>query len=62
MRLTPLRLFVPILLLAGLAGCSTTRTCDTNEDYLQAVERPPLQLPPVSPSSTFFAAARVPEP
>ena len=46
MRLTPLRLLVPVLLLATLAGCSTTRSCGSNADYLQAVERPPLQLPP----------------
>lgn len=46
MRLTPLRLLVPVLLLATLAGCSTTRSCGSNTEYLQAVERPPLQLPP----------------
>ncbi len=46
MRLTPLRLLVPVFLLATLAGCSTTRSCGSNAEYLQAVERPPLQLPP----------------
>lgn len=46
MRLTSLRLLVPVLLLATLAGCSTTRSCGSNTEYLQAVERPPLQLPP----------------
>jgi hypothetical protein len=46
MRLTPLRLLVPVLLLATLAGCGTTRSCGSNAEYLQAVERPPLRLPP----------------
>jgi hypothetical protein len=46
MRLNPSRLVLSVVLLAALAGCSTTRTCDGNTDYLQAVERPPLRLPP----------------
>jgi hypothetical protein len=32
--------------LALLAGCSTTsRSCGGNQDYLEARERPPLQMP-----------------
>lgn len=48
MRLTPLRLLVLTLPLALLAGCSSNPAgrCGGNMDYLQAVERPPLQLPP----------------
>lgn len=42
-----LRLLLPALLLATLAGCGTTRsrTCGGNDEYLQAVDRPPLNVP-----------------
>lgn len=48
MRLTPPRLLALILPLAALAGCSGmgTRSCGGDTDYLQAVERPPIKLPP----------------
>jgi len=49
MRATPLRLLLVALSLVALAGCSSgspTRACDGNTEYLTAVERPPLQLPP----------------
>jgi hypothetical protein len=46
MRLTPLRLLALALPLLVLTGCSTTRSCSENTEYLQAVERPPLQVPP----------------
>jgi hypothetical protein len=38
-------LLLPLLLLT-LAGCSTTSPCGDDEDYVKAVERPRLQLPP----------------
>jgi hypothetical protein len=48
MRLTLPRLLALALPLAVLAGCSTTssRSCGGDADYLQAAERPPIQLPP----------------
>lgn len=49
MRPTPLRLLLVALFFASVAGCSSdspTRACDGNTEYLTAVERPPLQLPP----------------
>lgn len=44
----PLRLLLLAASLAALAGCSSSpqRSCGGNDDYLAAVERPPLQLPP----------------
>jgi hypothetical protein len=49
MRSTLLRLLFAALSVAIVAGCSSdspTRPCDSNTEYLTAVERPPLQLPP----------------
>jgi hypothetical protein len=48
MRLTLPRLLLLALPLAILAGCGTTgsRSCGGEADYLQAVERPPIKLPP----------------
>ena len=47
MRPTLLRLLALALPLIVLAGCaSRARTCSSDTDYLQATERPPLQLPP----------------
>jgi hypothetical protein len=48
MRLTLPRLLALALPLAALAGCSSmsSRSCGGDTDYLQAVERPPIQLPP----------------
>lgn len=39
-----LRLMMPALLLS-LAGCGTTRSCGGNDEYLAAVDRPPLRMP-----------------
>jgi len=46
MRPNPLRLLFLILPLAVLAGCKSPTPCGGNSEYLAAVERPPLQLPP----------------
>ena len=47
MRLTPLRLLALALPLLALAGCASRGpACSGDTDYLQATERPPLQLPP----------------
>jgi hypothetical protein len=46
MRLTLPRLLVLAVPLALLAGCGTTRSCGSDSDYLQAVERAPIKLPP----------------
>ena len=53
MRLTPSRLIAPFLLLLAVAGCSSLPfsgekqvNCGGDNAYLQAVERPPLRLPP----------------
>jgi hypothetical protein len=48
MRPTPLRLLLVALPLAAIAGCGSApqTSCDGNTDYLAAVERPPLRLPP----------------
>ncbi len=46
MRVTPLRLLLSALPLLALAGCGTPRSCGGNQEYLQAQERPRLQMPP----------------
>jgi hypothetical protein len=48
MRLTLPRLLALAIPLAILAGCSSTstRSCGGDAEYLQAVERPPIKLPP----------------
>ena len=46
MRPSPLRILLPAFLLAALAGCGTTQSCGGNQDYLEAKERPLLELPP----------------
>ena len=47
-RPIPLRLLLLAAPLAVLTGCGSNpqRSCGGNTDYLTAVERPPLQLPP----------------
>ena len=47
-RPIPLRLLLLAASLAALAGCGSSpqRSCGGNNDYLAAIERPPLQLPP----------------
>jgi hypothetical protein len=59
MRLTLLRLLLPLFLLA-LAGCSTTSSCGGNDEYLTAVERPRLQLPPDVMASERIAPVTIP--
>jgi hypothetical protein len=44
-RPTLLALTGAALLATLLTGCGTTRSCGGNQDYLQARERPPVQLP-----------------
>ena len=46
MRLTLPRLLLLALPLLVLSGCSTSRSCGGDTDYLKSVERPPLKLPP----------------
>jgi hypothetical protein len=60
MRLSPMRLVLPALLLAALAGCGTTQSCGGNEDYLKAQERPRLQLPPSMVASERVAPIVIP--
>jgi hypothetical protein len=51
MRLNPPWRLLPVLALLALTGCSTSRSCFDNEDYLKAEERPPLHFPAgVTPS------------
>ena len=72
MRLTPLRLLALALPLAVLTGCSTTRSCDADAEYLLAAERArinlpaditpteriqPLVIPPVDPEPTALDPA-----
>ena len=47
-RPIPLRLLLLAASLTALAGCGSSpqRSCGGNNDYLAAIERPPLQLPP----------------
>jgi hypothetical protein len=60
MRLSPMRLVLPALLLATLAGCGTTQSCGGNQDYLKARERPRLQLPPSLVASERVAPIVIP--
>ncbi len=60
MRLTPLRLLAPAILLLPLAGCGTTRSCEGNQDYLQADSRPPLRLPPEITPTERMAPLAIP--
>lgn len=48
MRSTPLRLLVLAVPVVFLTGCGLMgpRSCDSDTEYLMAVERPPLKLPP----------------
>lgn len=48
-RLIPLRLLLlaaPLAAIAGCSGGSPQRACGGDTEYLSAIERPPLQLPP----------------
>lgn len=53
-----LLLLALVLPLVVAAGCSSTRTCGGNADYLAAVDRPPLRLPPeITPTERMQALA-----
>jgi hypothetical protein len=60
MRPTLPHLLALILPLAALAGCGTTRSCDGDTDYLQAVERPPIKLPPEVTPTERIQPMRIP--
>jgi hypothetical protein len=50
------------MILAGpafglLAGCASSKVCDSNTEYLQARERPPLQMPEGVPGSERIGSA-----
>ena len=60
MRVTPLRLLLSALPLATLAGCGTTQSCGGNQDYLQARERPRLELPADVTGSERIAPVVIP--
>ena len=40
-----------------LAGCASNKACDSNTEYLQARERPPLQMPEGVPGSERIGSA-----
>ena len=51
MRPSPLTLLLPLVLASLVSACSTTGSCGGDQAYLQAVDRPPLRLPPeITPS------------
>lgn len=62
MRSTPLRLFLLAFPLLLLAGCGTTGTasCGDDQHYLQAKERPRLDLPPGVMGSERIAPIVIP--
>lgn len=60
MRTLNLRLLAPVLGLAALAGCSTSRSCFDSTDYLAAAERPPLAMPQGVPGSERLAPLVIP--
>jgi hypothetical protein len=60
MRPTLPHLLALILPLAVLAGCGTTRSCGGDTEYLQAVERPPIKLPPEVTPTERIQPMRIP--
>jgi hypothetical protein len=60
MRPTPLRLLLPVFSLLVLAGCGTTSSCGGDQKYLQAQERPRLNLPPGVMGSERVAPVVIP--
>ena len=54
-------LLLLVALLPALAGCNTQRSCGGNKDYLNAVDRPPLQLPPGLVASERVDPLKIPE-
>lgn len=61
MRLTPLRLFLTALPLLVLMGCSTTSSCEGDQEYLKAQERPKLDLPPDVTTSERVQPIAIPQ-
>lgn len=62
MRATPLRLLLPALSLLAVAGCGTTQPCAGDDEYMQAKERPRLQLPPDVMASERISPVVIPPP
>jgi uncharacterized lipoprotein len=60
MRSLTLRLLAPCLSLVVLTGCSATRSCFDDTDYLAAVDRPRLQMPEGVPGSERIAPLEIP--
>ncbi len=60
MRPTLPHLLALILPLTALAGCGTTRSCGGDTEYLQAVERPPIKLPPEVTPTERIQPMRIP--
>lgn len=60
MRFTLLRLITPPMLLLSLAGCGTTRSCGGNDEYLSAVDRPPIRVPAELTASERVAPLVIP--
>ena len=60
MRTLTLRLLAPVLGLAALAGCSTSRPCFDSTAYLAATERPPLAMPQGVPGSERLTPLVIP--
>jgi hypothetical protein len=63
MSSNPLRPILTVLLLVSLVGCSSMRgrQCEGNQDYLAAVDRPRLQLPPEITPSERVAPLAIPQ-
>jgi hypothetical protein len=60
MHVNLLRLLLPAFLLIVLAGCGTTQSCGGNDEYLQAVDRPPLDLPEGVPATERISPLAIP--
>ena len=61
MRLTSPRLLALALPLFALAGCASRGpSCGSDTEYLQATERPPLQLPPEITPTERMQALQIP--
>jgi len=60
MRFTPLRLLLSALPLLVLAGCASTGPCGGSDKYLEAQERPLLNLPPGVLGSERIAPVVIP--
>ena len=60
MHVNLLRLLLPAFLLVVLAGCGTTQSCGGNDEYMQAVDRPPLNLPEGVPVTERVSPLTIP--